>query len=133
MGLLADQQLAAWSWALPVCSESPLGPVLKFAQFKSGDALEPGRYNIPVPKSKTWVEPELLVIPCLGYHADGSRLGYGAGWYDRTLNGMSKSPVRVGVAYAATEFLQAFAEPHDHMLDYVVTENGVTVCRETDQ
>jgi 5-formyltetrahydrofolate cyclo-ligase len=108
--------------ALPVCCESPTGPHLKFARFAPDEDMELGRYDIPVPKLKSWVQPDVLLIPCLAFHRSGARLGYGAGWYDRTLSQMPAKPVTVGVAYAATEFQDNFSEQHDELLDYVLTE-----------
>ncbi len=117
--------LAGFQWALPVCCGSPTGPVLKFASFAAGDELEAGRYNIPVPKNKTWVQPLVLLVPCVAFHRSGARLGYGAGWYDRTLSRMPNKPVTVGVAYAFTESTDNFSEQHDEILDFLVTEREV--------
>ncbi|HEX4857276.1 MAG TPA: 5-formyltetrahydrofolate cyclo-ligase [Limnobacter sp.] len=121
------------NWALPVCSDSPLGPLLRFAAYRAGQALEAGRYDIPVPAIKKWVTPNILVIPCVAYHPAGSRLGYGAGWYDRTLAQLQPVPLCVGVAYSATCINQPFAEPHDHLLNYVVNEQGLIHCQSVDQ
>ncbi|WP_306480821.1 5-formyltetrahydrofolate cyclo-ligase [Limnobacter sp.] len=120
--IMNDLALKGFHWALPVCCESPTGAFLKFAQFAPNDELEPGRYDIPVPKFKSWVQPDVLLIPCLAFHRAGARLGYGAGWYDRTLSQMPEKPVTVGVAYALTEFQDNFSEQHDELLDYVLTE-----------
>ncbi|WP_334120673.1 5-formyltetrahydrofolate cyclo-ligase [Limnobacter sp.] len=126
--IMGNSLLEKFEWALPVCCESPTGPVLGFAQFAQGQELEPGRYNIAVPKTKNWVQPDVLLIPCVAFHRNGARLGYGAGWYDRTLNSLTTKPLTVGVAYAKTELLDNFAEPHDQLLDHVVTEQAVITC-----
>lgn len=126
--ITGNSALVNFEWALPVCCESPTGPVLGFAQFVQGQELEPGRYNIAVPKKKNWVQPDVLLIPCVAFHRNGARLGYGAGWYDRTLNSLATKPLTVGVAYANTELLDNFAEPHDQLLDHVVTEQAVITC-----
>lgn len=120
--------LSSFSWALPVCCESPTGPILQFAGFRTGEQLEVGRYKIPVPAEKNWVHPGVLLIPCVGFHRGGARLGYGAGWYDRTLSRFTQAPISIGVAYAATESPDNFAENHDHLLDFVVTEKEVIHC-----
>ena len=91
--------------------------------------MELGRYNIPVPKSKSWVQPEVLLVPCLAFHRAGARLGYGAGWYDRTLSQMPAKPVTVGVAYAVTESKDNFSEQHDELLDYLLTEREFIFTR----
>lgn len=125
LNIVNNPLVDGFQWALPVCCESATGQFLKFARFDQGVELEIGRYNILVPKVKTWVQPEVLIVPCLAFHRSGARLGYGAGWYDRTLNQMPIKPIAVGVAYAQTEFLTNFSEQHDEMLDHVVTEREI--------
>lgn len=122
--------LSSFSWALPVCCNSSEGPILQFASFQSGEQMEVGRYNIPVPANKNWVQPGLLLLPCVAFHREGARLGYGAGWYDRTLAQLANQPIAVGVAYSATESPDFFAENHDHLLDFVVTEKEVIHCND---
>lgn len=129
LGIVGDVSLEPFVWALPVCSESAAGPVLQFAHYLQGEPLEAGQYNIPVPADKRWVVPDVLLIPCLAFHQAGTRLGYGAGWYDRTLANSAKTPVTVGVAYAKAEVEINFAESHDYLLDYIVTEQAVLACR----
>ncbi|MCZ8016856.1 MAG: 5-formyltetrahydrofolate cyclo-ligase [Limnobacter sp.] len=128
LNILENSGLSSFAWALPVCSESSKGPILRFASFQRGDQLEAGRYNIPVPVCKNWVQPTLLLLPCLAFHRDGARLGYGAGWYDRTLAQLEAKPVTVGVAYSTTESPDSFAEHHDYLLDFVVTEKSAITC-----
>lgn len=127
--IVCNSELNAFNWALPVCCDSPTGPLLQFAAYLAGDPLEAGQYNIPVPEFKTWVQPEMLLIPCLAFHRDGARLGYGAGWYDRTVQHSIIKPIAIGVAYSSTESKDKFAEPHDQLLDFVVTENSVIRCK----
>lgn len=129
LSIMNNLALEAFQWALPVCCESPTGALLKFAQFAPNDELEPGRYDIPVPKFKLWIQPDVLLIPCLAFHRAGVRLGYGAGWYDRTLSQMPVKPITVGVAYALTEFKDNFSEQHDELLDYVLTERELVWTR----
>jgi len=129
LAIMNNLALKGFRWALPVCCESPTGPFLKFAQFAPDMEMELGRYNIPVPKSKSWVQPEVLLVPCLAFHRAGARLGYGAGWYDRTLSQMPAKPVTVGVAYAITETKDNFSEQHDELLDYLLTEREFIFTR----
>jgi len=70
--------------------------------------------------------PELLLIPCVGFDIDGYRLGYGGGYYDRTLAAWpgSKKPLTVGVAYEACRTHALQREAHDIALDLIVTEAG---------
>lgn len=109
-------------WGLPVCVGSGGASVLRFSRYALNHPLVDGRYGIPVPAVEDWVEPDVLLIPCVAFHREGGRLGYGAGWYDRTLAAMRKPVLTVGIALAETEVFQSFAEPHDRLLDYLVTE-----------
>lgn len=129
LGIVGNSALVGFDWALPVCCESPTGPLLQFAAYREGVELELGQYNIAVPKSKTWVQPEVLLIPCVAFHRQGARLGYGAGWYDRTLQSLTPKPTTIGLAYSGTEAENSFAEPHDQLLDYIVTEYAVFQCQ----
>jgi 5-formyltetrahydrofolate cyclo-ligase len=129
LDLAADAALKHVNWALPVCSDLPDGSSLRFARYCAGQKMEKGRYNIPVPETKAWVLPEILIIPCSAYYPDGSRLGYGAGWYDRTLAAYPTRPLCLGIAYSATRTSGPFAEGHDCLLDYIITELEVLDCR----
>ncbi|MCR6671802.1 5-formyltetrahydrofolate cyclo-ligase [Devosia ginsengisoli] len=70
-------------------------------------------------------EPDIVIMPLLGFDGRGTRLGYGGGYYDRTLASMSKKPKLVGLAFAAQELDSIPREPHDVPLDAIVTEAGV--------
>ena len=71
------------------------------------------------------VEPDVVVMPLLGFDARGTRLGYGGGYYDRTLAGMHKRPRLVGFAFSGQELPEVPREPHDRPLDMIVTELGL--------
>jgi 5-formyltetrahydrofolate cyclo-ligase len=70
-------------------------------------------------------EPDIILIPLLGFDRSGTRLGYGGGYYDRTLASLPKKPKLVGLAFAAQELPLIPREPHDVALDVVITEAGV--------
>ena len=70
-------------------------------------------------------EPDIVIMPLLGFDSRGTRLGYGGGYYDRTLASMTKKPRLIGLAFAAQELDRIPREPHDMPLDAVVTEAGV--------
>jgi 5-formyltetrahydrofolate cyclo-ligase len=101
---------------------------LVFHRWKPGDVMQPGAYGIPEP-SKDWplAYPQILLVPLLAFDARGHRLGYGGGYYDRTLDFLrANSTVRaIGVAYAGQEVDELPREAHDHPLDAVLTEQGV--------
>jgi 5-formyltetrahydrofolate cyclo-ligase len=102
---------------------------LEFHHVPDGDVLEPGSFGIPEPLSH-WprARPDLLLVPLLAFDADGHRLGYGGGFYDRTL-ALSKVPA-IGIAYAGQEVAVLPHESHDAVLDAVLTECGLTRFRE---
>lgn len=70
-------------------------------------------------------EPDIVIMPLLGFDSRGTRLGYGGGYYDRTLASMKKKPKLIGLAFAAQELDHIPREPHDVPLDAIVTEAGV--------
>jgi 5-formyltetrahydrofolate cyclo-ligase len=111
--------------SLPVIKER--GTPLEFHAWTPDTPMKTGHHKIEEPTSGRVVVPDLLLIPCVGFDADGYRLGYGGGYYDRTLAAWPsvKKPVTVGVAYEAcrTDALQR--EAHDIPLDVIVTEAGV--------
>lgn len=127
--LCSNPDLRRWEWALPVCVDHPDGDYLRFARYMTGCAMEAGKYGIPTPVAPQWVEPDLLLIPCLGFHREGARLGYGAGWYDKTLAHLRKQPLCVGVCYAEDEIGMPFADPHDRLMDAVVTQGEIIWTR----
>jgi len=68
--------------------------------------------------------PDLILMPLLGFDRDGTRLGYGGGYYDRTLASLAKRPMLVGLAFATQEFDEIPRDGHDIPLDAVITEEG---------
>ena len=88
-----------------------------------------GLYGIPVPESSADVDrrvtPQLLLIPCVGIDRRRYRLGYGAGYYDRTLPHLSPRPVAVGIAFDCAKVETIDPMAHDFRLDLAITESGV--------
>ncbi|AKM30816.1 5-formyltetrahydrofolate cyclo-ligase [Pandoraea faecigallinarum] len=116
---------ATRSAALPVVT-APDAPLV-FHRWTPGTPMVEGRYRIPVPRDTDVLAPDLLLVPCVGFTRDGLRLGYGGGFYDRTLHAMSPAPRTLGIAYDALEIAQLRAEAHDLALDAVVTESATFV------
>ena len=87
--------------------------------------MELDAYDIPKPKDTEPFVPELLVVPCLGFGPGGVRLGYGGGFFDRTLAALQPRPFTVGVSYTHGFLPLLQAEPHDVPLDALLTEDGV--------
>ncbi len=97
---------------------------LEFIAWRPGDELVEGAFRIPVPKAMQRVPmPDVLIIPCVGYTAGRYRLGYGGGFFDRTLEGQD-NVLTLGVAYSClkTEFP---VEQFDMPLNAIITEVGI--------
>lgn len=100
---------------------------LRFREWSPGCALVPGDFGAQIPEEGAWVEPRVLIVPLLAFDARGYRLGYGGGFYDRTLEALrARGPVlAVGFAFAAQEVAEVPIEATDQRLDMLVTERGV--------
>jgi 5-formyltetrahydrofolate cyclo-ligase len=100
---------------------------LRFREWTSGCALEAGAFGALVPAEGAWVEPEVLIVPLLSFDARGYRLGYGGGFYDRTLEALRArhDVLAIGFAFAAQEVAEVPTEPTDQRLDMIVTERGI--------
>jgi 5,10-methenyltetrahydrofolate synthetase len=98
---------------------------LAFHVWYPGCEMEDDAYGIPKPKDTPTFEPSLLLVPCVGFGPKGVRLGYGGGFYDRTLATLDPRPYTVGLAYANGFVPWLSAEPHDVPLDAILTEDGV--------
>lgn len=103
------------------------GKPLKFREWTPETVMEDGPYGAEVPSSGDWLTPELLIVPLLAFDMTGARLGYGGGFYDRTIADLSATAsIRaVGFAYAAQQVDAVPVEPTDRLLDAIVTEKGI--------
>ena len=98
---------------------------LTFQVWYPGCEMEDDAYGIPKPKGTPVFEPTLLLVPCVGYGPGGVRLGYGGGFYDRTLATLQPRPTTVGLAYSQGFLPWLQAEPHDVPLDVILTDEGL--------
>lgn len=103
------------------------GLPLRFREWHPGAPMVEGAFGAEVPARGDWLEPELLIAPLVAFDAKGHRLGYGGGFYDRTLAGLRarRRTLAVGLAYAAQEVACIPHGPTDQRLDAVVTERGL--------
>ncbi len=103
------------------------GQPLKFALWDPGCALQDGPFGAKIPINPRFVEPEIVIVPLVAFSRAGGRLGYGGGFYDRTLEGLrAKRPtLAIGFAFAAQEARDLPLEATDQPLDMIVTEQGV--------
>ena len=109
--------------ALPVviAAKQPLA----FREWHPGVELAKGAMDIPYPAASREVVPEAALVPMNGWDAGGYRLGYGAGFFDRTLASLPKKPVTIGISYEMAHLDTIHPQPWDIPMDYVVTERGV--------
>jgi 5-formyltetrahydrofolate cyclo-ligase len=98
---------------------------LRFHVWYPGCPMEEDAYGIPKPKDTEQFQPQLLLVPCVGYGPRGLRLGYGGGFYDRTLAALDPPPVTVGVGYSNGYVPWLQPEPHDVPLDAMLTDEGL--------
>lgn len=110
--------------ALPVVIA--YGKPLIFRAWSPGDPLTRGVWNIPIPKENAaTVVPDVVIAPVIGYDRSCYRLGYGGGFYDRTLAALPKPPRVFGVGYTLAAIATIFPQWHDIPMGAVVTEDGV--------
>jgi 5,10-methenyltetrahydrofolate synthetase len=108
---------------LPVVNK--LHKTLTFHAWYPGCPMEPDAYDIPKPKDTETLVPTLLFVPCVGFGPGGYRLGYGGGFYDRTLATLTPKPITVGLGFSHGYIEDLESEPHDIALDAILTEEGV--------
>lgn len=113
----------------PVCVPVIMGKgqPLAFRAWSPGGLMVDGLFGAQVPAEGAWHEPQVLIVPLVAFDARGFRLGYGGGFYDRTLERLrARGPVlAVGFAFAAQQVAAVPLEPTDQPLDLIVTERGV--------
>jgi 5-formyltetrahydrofolate cyclo-ligase len=111
--------------AVPVIAGA--GLPLDFSLWEPGCALREGPFGAMVPEVDRFIEPEILIVPLVAFDRAGGRLGYGGGFYDRTLERLRRRrpTLAIGFAYAAQEAEGLPLEPTDQPLDMVVTETEV--------
>ena len=123
-----DPLAAMAAHAGPVCVPVILGPgrPLAFRRWSPQAVMIPGDFGALIPETGDGLEPEVLIVPLLAFDARGFRLGYGGGFYDRTLEALraARPTLAIGFAFAAQEVPEVPTEPTDQPLDLIVTEQG---------
>jgi 5-formyltetrahydrofolate cyclo-ligase len=102
---------------------APRSPLV-FREWHPGVELAAGPLGIPFPVDSRKINPERVLLPMLGWDADGFRLGYGGGFFDRTLATLAKRPLVIGVSYEQAFLKTIHPQAHDIPVDFVVTERG---------
>jgi 5-formyltetrahydrofolate cyclo-ligase len=89
--------------------------------------MERGAYGIPYPRDSAVLRPDLLLMPPVGIDAQGFRLGYGGGYFDRTLAAQHPRPLCVAVGFEISRIPSIQPQAHDIGMDALVTERGLQV------
>lgn len=103
---------------------------LEFRPWTPETKMEAGVWNILHPAEGPAMQPAALLIPLVGFDAEGYRLGYGAGFYDRTIATFAKPPLKIGVGFELSRLVTIFPQDHDIPMDLVITEKGVVFERD---
>jgi 5-formyltetrahydrofolate cyclo-ligase len=127
--LLARLDSEGWVTSLPivVAERQPL----IFRQWAPGQETVPGIWDIPMPPAEAAeVEPDVLLVPLLAFDGAGYRLGYGGGYYDRTLAKLrtTKDVAAIGIGYPEQEIPHVPHGPGDEPLDFILTPAGPRKC-----
>ena len=104
------------------------GLPLKFRQWEPGVEMISGEFGAFIPAEGNWMTPEIVIVPLVAYDLTGGRLGYGGGFYDRTLEGLraNQATLAIGFAYTAQQADSIPLEPTDQLLNLMITESGQT-------
>jgi 5,10-methenyltetrahydrofolate synthetase len=127
----AEPDLREWMDALPSRNAVGALPVvvakgqpMLFRAWKRGERLVPGVWNIPTPADGPEVVPDIVIAPIVGFDAACYRLGYGGGYFDRTLAAMRTPRRAIGVGYDRFRLRTIYPQAHDIPMDAIVTEAG---------
>ncbi len=118
---LIDWLIASGSAAALPAVIDKAGP-LEYRAWRPGDPLVDGVWNIPVPEQRDIVVPQAVLAPLVGFDRECFRLGYGGGYFDRTLAALAPRPWAIGVGFEAAMIGTIRPQPHDIPMDLIVTE-----------
>jgi len=121
---IAEQHLAqGGEVALPVVVHK-CAPV-EFWRWHPGMAMQTGIWNIPIPKERDVLTLDAVIVPLVGFDARGYRLGYGGGYFDRTLAAAQRRPLAIGLGYADSALPTIYPQTHDIPMSLIVTDSAV--------
>jgi 5-formyltetrahydrofolate cyclo-ligase len=114
---------SGWRAALPaiVTKRAPM----EFRRWTEASEMTEGAFGIPVPKQRELVLPDLVLMPVVGFDPANFRLGYGGGYFDRTLAALSPRPRSIGIGFELSRLPTVHPQPHDLAMDVIVTEASV--------
>jgi len=121
---LVDALVAAGrAVALPVVIDKK-GP-LEYRAWAPGEALTAGVWDIPIPEKREIVVPAMVLAPLVGFDPDCYRLGYGGGYFDRTLAALDPRPLAIGVGFSCQEIETIYPQQFDIAMNMIITEAGI--------
>ena len=112
--------------ALPVVVAR--GQPLQFREWRPETRTTPGPMGLPIPQGTEVLAPDAALVPPVGFDARGYRLGYGAGFFDRTLAAADPRPLALGLARAVSRMETIHPQPWDIPMDFILTEEGIHVA-----
>lgn len=123
-----EPDLRPWMASLVAQGATPALPLvvgkgqpLVFRAYRPGDRLEKGVWNIPIPAEGDPIVPDVVIAPLVGVDVGNYRLGYGGGFFDRTLASLPKKPLVIGVGYELQRIPTIYPQSHDIPMDRIVT------------
>jgi len=128
--LLTDLHVSGVTIALPLV-ETKAAPLV-FRLWTPDTKMVRGDWNIPVPPADApTLSPDIALAPLVGWDDQGYRLGYGGGYFDRTLAVLDPAPFKIGVGFTAARLATIYPQPHDIPMDLLVTEDGIPAPTES--
>jgi 5-formyltetrahydrofolate cyclo-ligase len=122
---LVDRLIArGFAATLPVVVDKK-GP-LEYRAWRPGDPLIDGVWGIPIPEKREIVTPQAVLAPLVGFDRQCYRLGYGGGYFDRTLAALSPRPLAIGVGFELSRLDTIYPQDFDIPMDVIVTEAGIS-------
>ena len=109
--------------ALPYAQRQP--PAMHYRAWDGQAPAGADECGLPAPGNGPAVVPDVVLVPCVGYTPSGFRLGYGGGYFDRTLAAACPRPLAVGVGTESACLPTIHPQPHDIPMDFIVTEAGI--------
>jgi 5-formyltetrahydrofolate cyclo-ligase len=120
---IAKQHLASGGLvALPVVVHK--SAPIEFWRWYPGMPMQTGIWNIPIPKARDVLTPDVVIAPLVGFDQSGYRLGYGGGYFDRTLAAAVPRPFAIGLGYADSALQTIYPQPHDIPMNLIVTDQA---------
>lgn len=120
--LFDEWRAAGADTALPVVTGR--GQAMEFRSYWPGCPVIKGALSLPMPDGTPLVTPQVVLMPPVGFDAEGYRLGYGGGYFDRTLAILQPAPIKIGVAFELSRMPSIAPQSYDIPMDFIVTERA---------